>query len=85
MMPRKKILFIAEAVTLAHVGRPLALAAALDRSQYEVPFACADGYDFCFAGADLVRWPIRSISSAQFLQALDTDQLLTSWNYARHQ
>lgn len=70
MMPRKKILFIAEAVTLAHVGRPLALAAALDRSQYEVHFACADGYDFCFAGADLVRWPIRSISSAQFLQAL---------------
>jgi UDP:flavonoid glycosyltransferase YjiC (YdhE family) len=70
MMPRKKILFVAEAVTLAHVGRPLALAAALDRSQYEVHFACADGYDFCFEGADLVRWPIRSISSKQFLQAL---------------
>jgi UDP:flavonoid glycosyltransferase YjiC (YdhE family) len=70
MMPRKKILFIAEAVTLAHIGRPLALAASLDRDQYEVHFACADGYEFCFAGADLVRWTIRSISSMQFLQAL---------------
>ena len=70
MMPRKKILFIAEAVTLAHIGRPLALAASLDRAQYEVHFACADGYEFCFEGTDLVRWPIRSISSGQFLQAL---------------
>jgi len=70
MMPRKKILFVAEAVTLAHVGRPLALAATLDRSQYEVHFACAAGYEFCFDGADLVRWPIHSISSKQFLQAL---------------
>lgn len=70
MMPRKKILFIAEAVTLAHIGRPLALAASLDRAEYEVHFACADGYEFCFAGADLVRWPLRSISSKQFLQAL---------------
>ncbi len=70
MMPRKKILFIAEAVTLAHIGRPLALAASLDRAEYDVHFACADGYEFCFAGADLVRWTIRSISSKQFLQAL---------------
>ena len=30
-MERKKILFVAEAVTLAHVGRPLALAATLGR------------------------------------------------------
>lgn len=69
-MPRKKILFIAEAVTLAHVGRPLALAASLDRERYAVHFACAEGYSAFFAGADLVHWPIRSISSQQFLQAL---------------
>lgn len=69
-MPRQKILFVAEAVTLAHVGRPLALSAALDRAQYEVHFACADRYAFCFEGADLVRWPIHSIPNQQFLQAL---------------
>jgi len=67
---KKKILFVAEAVTLAHVGRPLALAATLDREQYEVHFACAKGYDFCFEGADLVRWPLHSIPNTQFLQAL---------------
>jgi len=69
-MPRKKILFVAEAVTLAHVGRPLALAGALDREQYEVHFACAERYGFAFEGADLVRWPLHSISNKQFLQAL---------------
>ncbi|MGW8389848.1 glycosyltransferase [Pseudoduganella sp. HUAS MS19] len=69
-MARKKILFVAEAVTLAHVGRPLALSAALDRAQYEVHFACAERYEFCFEGADLVRWPIHSIANQQFLQAL---------------
>jgi UDP:flavonoid glycosyltransferase YjiC (YdhE family) len=42
-MERKKILFVAEAVTLAHVGRPLALAQMLDRQRYDVHFACAPG------------------------------------------
>ena len=70
MAAKKKILFVAEAVTLAHVGRPLALAATLDRERYEVHFACAKGYDFCFEGADLVRWPLHSIPNTQFLQAL---------------
>jgi UDP:flavonoid glycosyltransferase YjiC (YdhE family) len=67
---RRKILFVAEAVTLAHVGRAIALARALDPQQYEVHFACADGYDFCFEGCDFTRWPIRSIPSGQFLEAL---------------
>jgi UDP:flavonoid glycosyltransferase YjiC (YdhE family) len=69
-MPRKKILFIAEAVTLAHVGRALTLAAALDRAQYDIHFACAEGYDFCFKDTVFTRWPINSISSRQFLAAL---------------
>ncbi|MBR7635435.1 glycosyltransferase [Janthinobacterium lividum] len=69
-MARKKILFMAEAVTLAHVGRPLSLAQGLDEDKYEVHFACADGYDFCFKQAPFRRWRIDSISSLQFLQAL---------------
>jgi UDP:flavonoid glycosyltransferase YjiC (YdhE family) len=69
-MPRKKILFIAEAVTLAHVGRALTLAATLDRADYDIHFACADGYDFCFKDTDFTRWRITSISSKQFLHAL---------------
>jgi UDP:flavonoid glycosyltransferase YjiC (YdhE family) len=67
---RQKILFIAEAVTLAHVGRAITLAKALDPRQYEVHFACADGYDFCFHDCHFTRWQIRSISSERFLTAL---------------
>lgn len=67
---RPKILFVAEAVTLAHVGRVIALARALDPQRYEVHVACADGYDFCFEGCSFTRWPIHSIPSQQFLDAL---------------
>lgn len=69
-MERKKILFVAEAVTLAHVGRPLALAHTLDRQRFDLHFACSDGYDFCFKDSDFSRWRIDSISSQQFLNAL---------------
>jgi UDP:flavonoid glycosyltransferase YjiC (YdhE family) len=67
---RKKILFVAEAVTLAHVGRAIALAQALDPALFEVHFACAEGYDFCFTDCEFARWPIKSIPSQQFLAAL---------------
>ena len=69
-MARTRILFMAEAVTLAHVGRPLSLAQGLAEEAYEVHFACADGYDFCFKHAPFRRWRMDSISSQQFLQAL---------------
>ena len=69
-MQRKKILFIAEAVTLAHVGRGIALASTLDPERFDVHFACANGYDFCFKDSKFTRWSITSIPSAQFLQAL---------------
>jgi UDP:flavonoid glycosyltransferase YjiC (YdhE family) len=69
-MQRKKILFVAEAVTLAHVGRPLALAGALDARRYELHFACAPGHEAMLAGGALTYWPIASIPGAQFLAAL---------------
>ncbi|MDC8756182.1 glycosyltransferase [Janthinobacterium fluminis] len=69
-MERKTILFVAEAVTLAHVGRPLALAQLLDRERFDIQFACADGYDFCFKDSGFTRRRIDSIPSARFLQAL---------------
>jgi UDP:flavonoid glycosyltransferase YjiC (YdhE family) len=69
-MERKKILFLAEAVTLAHVGRPLALAQTLDRRYYDVHFACAAGYEMFFKGSNLSSWTVHSISSERFLAAL---------------
>jgi len=70
VMTPKKILFMAEAVTLAHVGRPLALAQALDRQRYDVSFACAAGYDMFFKGSGVQPLRINSISSERFLAAL---------------
>ena len=69
-MKRKKILFVAEAVTLAHVGRPLALAQLLDRQRYDVHFACAPGHEMFLQGSNLSTWSLDSIASAQFLAAL---------------
>lgn len=77
-MERKKLLFIAEAVTLAHVARPLALALALDRQRYDITLACADGYDFCFQDSGLTRVPITSIPGPQFLRALAAGRPLYS-------
>lgn len=67
---RRRILFVGEAVTLAHVARPLALARSLDPSRYEMHFACADRYDSCFTGDVFRRWPITSIPPGRFLEAL---------------
>lgn len=70
MPHRKRVLFFAEAVTLAHVARPLVLAAALARDQYEVHLACAPRYrSFTESGA----WhtlPLSSISPQRFTDAL---------------
>lgn len=69
-MERQKILFMAEAVTLAHVGRPLALAQALDPGRYAVDVACAPGYDMFFKGSNIEPLRLHSISSERFLAAL---------------
>ena len=42
---RKKVLFIAEAVTLAHVGRMLTLASGLNPDQFEVLVAADPRYN----------------------------------------
>jgi len=72
MKRRQRILFFAEAVTLAHVTRPLVLAKSLDPERYEVHFACADGYDFLFDDTNFTRWSIETIPTERFLHALAT-------------
>jgi UDP:flavonoid glycosyltransferase YjiC (YdhE family) len=63
------VLFVAEAVTLAHVARPAVLIASLDRDRYEPYLACDTRYDRLLQVA-CPRRPIRSIPSVQFLDAL---------------
>jgi UDP:flavonoid glycosyltransferase YjiC (YdhE family) len=73
---KKRVLFMAEAVTLAHVGRPLVLASALDPARYDVHFACARGYEFCFENSAFTRWTIESIAPHAFLRALAQGSVL---------
>lgn len=67
---RKRILFVAEAVTLAHITRPLVLAKALDPRLFDLHFACAPGSESLLDSAPIQPWSIRTISSERFLKAL---------------
>ncbi|WP_137937747.1 glycosyltransferase [Chitinivorax sp. B] len=68
---RKKVLFIAEAVTLAHVGRMLSLSQALDRAGFEVMVACDPRYQGATGSTTLPLTDIHTIPSQQFFNALD--------------
>ena len=61
----RRVLFVAEAVTLAQVVRLVVLARSLDRRRYQVHFASARFDELVFADTDFVRWPIRSLSPEQ--------------------
>jgi UDP:flavonoid glycosyltransferase YjiC (YdhE family) len=69
-MDRKRILFVAEAATLAHTARPLVLSAALDAREFEIGFACDLRNKWLlrdFAGR---YFPLASRDGDQFLRAL---------------
>jgi UDP:flavonoid glycosyltransferase YjiC (YdhE family) len=67
---RPRILFFSEAVTLAHVARPMVLAQALDRSRYDVFFACDPRFLGLFGDVPFPVRSIKSMSSKRFLQSL---------------
>jgi UDP:flavonoid glycosyltransferase YjiC (YdhE family) len=62
---------MAEAVTLAHVARPVALAAGLDPQRFEVHFAAASRFDALLGPLPHVRHDLDSITPSRFLDALD--------------
>jgi UDP:flavonoid glycosyltransferase YjiC (YdhE family) len=66
---RPRLLFVAEAVTLAHAGRLMALASAL-ADDYDVCFACDPRYDNLLGSGPFERRSIKTIPSEQFLHAL---------------
>lgn len=63
-MARRRVLFVAEAVTLAQVVRLATLARALDPARYEVHFASAHFDELVFGGTDFIRHQIHSLSPA---------------------
>jgi len=64
------VLLVAEAVTLAHFARIVALAHALDPGRYEIVVAADPRYSALADLNDCIFRPIHSISSAEFAQAL---------------
>ena len=70
LLAGKRILFVAEAVTLAHVARPLALSSALENSGCELNFACDPNYHWLLKDFGGSVHALPSIDSAHFLHAL---------------
>ncbi len=82
---RQRILFIAEAVTLAHVARAAALARGLDPARYDVHLACDRRYLHLFECLPATIHSIRSIGSDQFQERLLTGSpLYTSTELRRY-
>jgi len=72
---RPRVLFFSEAVTLAHLVRPLVLAEALASAGYEVHFASAYRYEDHFKDkASVFYWPIESISYDAFLSSVSGER-----------
>lgn len=67
---RRRILFVGEAVTLAHVVRPVVLARALDPARYEVVLACDGRYLKLFGELPFAWRPIETIPTVKFLDNL---------------
>lgn len=66
----KRILFVGNGVTLAHIGRPLVLANAVDRARYDVHFACDARYRRWLGTLDGAWYEIHTQDSAGFLAAI---------------
>lgn len=69
---RRRILFVAEAVSLAHVARPFALASVLPSPQYDIHFAWDPRYAHLFAQPPGTLHRLHSISTDRFLSALES-------------
>jgi UDP:flavonoid glycosyltransferase YjiC (YdhE family) len=66
----KRVLFVAEAVTLAHIARPLVLGGSLDLRRYQVALACDPRCQWLLRDFAGEYSPIRSIEGRAFLDAL---------------
>lgn len=84
----KRILFVAEDVTLAQVVRLVELARALDPQRYEVHFACRYFDDLVFRPGEFRRAEIRTVSRDDAHRALEKGKRIydvpTLRDYVRH-
>ena len=69
MNTRPTILFVADAVTLAHLARLAALAQGLDLERFNVILACDPRHHAFLERLPFPTRPLKTVSSEQFLQA----------------
>jgi UDP:flavonoid glycosyltransferase YjiC (YdhE family) len=75
---RKRVLFFAEAATLAHVGRPIALSRGLDPRRFQACIACSPAYRDLIRSEGVDFLPLDSIGGATFVRRLAKGQPLYS-------
>jgi UDP:flavonoid glycosyltransferase YjiC (YdhE family) len=80
---RRRVLFFAETVTLAHLGRPVALAKALDPARFECVIAAGPRYRELVAGESIPFRDLDTITSEAFLGALAKGTPLYSFTTLR--
>jgi UDP:flavonoid glycosyltransferase YjiC (YdhE family) len=68
---RPRVLFVAEAITLAQVVRLVTLARGVDRERYEVSFACGPFDPIAFAGTDLEPIPLVTVDPKRALSKVE--------------
>lgn len=71
MSARRKVVFFAETVTLAHVARPVTLARGLPSDRFDVTLAWDPRYEALFGDLPFTTRRIRSIEPARFLATLE--------------
>ena len=84
IMPRPRILLIGEAVTLAHVARPLSLAQDLDPDRYEIELAFAPRYHHLLPDLAFPVHDLDSIPGERFLAALASGRPLYDLETLEH-
>ncbi|MEK7604196.1 MAG: nucleotide disphospho-sugar-binding domain-containing protein [Patescibacteria group bacterium] len=65
---RPRILFVSEAVTLAHLARPLALASALAEDEYDVHLAVGDAFETVVKQSAITRHTITNLSRTELIK-----------------
>jgi UDP:flavonoid glycosyltransferase YjiC (YdhE family) len=73
---RPRLLFVAEAISLSQVVRLASLATGVDRTRYDVHFACGPFDDVAFAGSDLEPLPLFTIERHRALRKIDRGERL---------
>jgi UDP:flavonoid glycosyltransferase YjiC (YdhE family) len=74
--PRRRVLFVAENITLAQLVRLVVLARALDRTRYEIHFASSEFPALVFGDEDWRRWPLYTLEPRRVWKTLEKGRKL---------